>query len=1115
MNNPEKSTSKEETGGKKTLAEKIASLTPAQRAVYERKLRGLQKKETKPQIPRLEGSGPWPVTTDQSALWFIQQLEPSTSAYNIGNGFRVKGNLDPALLERCFNLVVQRHEILRSVFKNIDGRPYQVVADLRVSIPVVDVSHEPDPLLAARAAATRLIKEPLDLEKGPPVRLPLVRIAPDDHIFIAVLHHIVTDWWSYYIFYSELSAAYDCLSRGRPVTLPELPIQYADWAAWRLRWENTEAFKAQQDYWLQQVQGVPNVLELPADHSRPPLQSNNGARRTSAVPPEIVPALHEMNRRAGTSSFMTLLAVIDVFLWRYTGEERFLVGTPASADRDTEETARLIGYMLNTLVLRADLSGNPTFLQLLQRIRPTCMGAFANKEYPFRHLVERLKLERDMSRMPLYQVEYLYVSSESPVHPIHDPEGQKLKLPGFETSDFIMERNTSPIDLQITFWESIDSLKLMLEYNTDIFEPATIDRMSEHLIELLRRVLTEPERPLALVPMLSAVEHSQILRLSHGAALSAPPANFFDLFEARVAAAPNDVAVVCGERSLRYCELNERSNRLAHHILSRRSGPEDVIGVCIERSLEMLCAMIAILKSGAAYLPLDPQYPEARLAQMISDSDPIFVLTAKASRSVLPSHIETVTLDDPEVMAALENAPSHNLGISPLPNHAAYVIYTSGSTGAPNGVVVEHREFSAFLQAMNAEIAFNSSHTHLAVTTIGFDISIPELLLPLCRGARVVIASREDVRDPARLCALVLSSHANSMQATPGHWAGLLQEDRGCLNSVRVLCGGDALPRALAKSLSQNAESGLCNLYGPTETTVWAAVHRVDHLDLTGESPSVVAIGRPLAGYEMYVLDACLQPCPPGVAGDLYIAGTGPARGYLRRPALTAEKFIPNPFSGTGTRMYRTGDLARWRNRGTLEFLGRADRQVKIRGFRIEPGEIEAALQSEPGVAQATVMVREDLPVGRCLAAYLVPESGANPDAESLRRSLARRLPDYMLPTAFVTLKALPLMPNGKIDRHSLPAPDLRPGGYVAPRTPEEEALCAVFADILSLNRVGVHDNFFTLGGHSLTSTRLVSEIRSLLGVDLPLRAVFEAPTVKQLATRLKEGEKESAAQIR
>lgn len=1113
MSIQEKSAPAPASTGKKSLAERIASLTPEQRALYERKRRELQKEE-KPRIPRLSGAGPWPATTDQSALWFIQQLEPSTSAYNIGNGFRVKGNLDPVLLERCLNIVAERHEILRSVFKEIDGRPYQIVTDMKLTVPVTDVSHEPDPVAAAHAAVTRLIREPFDLEKGPPLRLPLVRIAEDDHVFVGVLHHIVTDWWSYYIFYNELFGIYHALEQRRPIPFRELPIQYADWAAWRDQWEKTPAFEEQENYWLRQVQGATYVLEVPADRLRPPVQTHSGARQAFDIPSEIGPRLRAMNRRAGTSSFMTLLAALDVFLWRYSGEEQFLVGTPVSADRDSPETANLIGYMLNTLVLRADLSGNPTFFELLERVRTTCIGAFANKEYPFRHLVDRLKLERDMSRMPLYQVEYLYISTESPLQQNHGTYGEKLELPGFEMTDFGIDRKTSPVDLQITLGESLEGLNLMFEYNTDIFGPETVLRLGQHLIGLLDGLLREPERPIATIPLLADSERNLIDGLNPRAR-NFPVHNLIDLFAAQVARTPQETAVIFEGKALTYSELNRQSNRLACYLQKAGIGPGSLVGICVDRSIEMLVAMLAVLKAGAAWLPLDPEYPEARLAYMLSDAEPAAVLTTESLRSHLPQDAKLFVLDSRELQAVLRSQSADNISISLLPCHPAYVIYTSGSTGKPKGVVIEHRALSAFLHAMSAEIAFNSGDANLAVTTIGFDISILELFLPLCHGARVVIASREDARDPARLCRLIRSSNVNSMQATPSHWNAVLQQDPDCLHGVRILSGGEALPRELAELLHRISNGGIWNVYGPTEATIWASTHKVDSSDFTEQSAPIVTIGRPLPNYRMYVLDSCLEPRPVGVSGDLYIAGEALARGYLNRPALTAERFVADPFSDSAQRMYRTGDLAQWRAGGTLEFLGRADQQIKLRGFRIELGEIEAALKSDPAIAQAAVIVREDLPGNKQLVAYLVPANGNLPDDDGLRRNLSERLPDYMVPSAFVSLDALPLTPNGKIDRRALPAPERKTQSSRGPRTPEEEILCAVFADVLGLERVGVDDNFFTLGGHSLLATRLVSQIRATAGVDLPLRALFEAPTVAQLAPHLQRAEKARTPLVR
>lgn len=1096
-----------ENTGKKTLAERIAGLSPEQRAVYELKRRELQKKAARPRIPRLEGSGPWPASTDQTALWFIQQLEPTTSAYNIGNGFRVKGNLDVALFERCLNVVAQRHQILRTIFKTIDGKPFQFVTDMKLTAPVIDVRSEPDPEAAAHNVVTRLIREPFDLEKGPLARVPLVRIADNDYVMVGVLHHIVTDWWSYYVFYSELMGLYHAFSHGLPNPLSDLPIQYADWAAWRDQWEQTEDFRAKENYWLATLRGVPHVLEVPADRPRPAVQSHGGARSPFDVPHDILRRLRAMNRKAGTSSFMTLLAALNVFLWRYTGQEDFVVGTPVSADRDSEETVNLIGYMLNTLVLRADLSGNPSFLDVLDRVRNICLGAFANKEYPFRHLVDRLKVERDMSRMPLYQVEYLYISTESPMQQNPGlPEG-KIALPGFEFTVFGIDRKTSPVDLQITFGESQDQLSLMFEYNTDIFEAATIDRLANHLISLLGMALSEPERPIATLPLLNPEERRHVIEDFNPQGGLKNGSDITELFEAQVARTPGALALTFAEESLSFAELNQRANRLARYLVAHGVGPETLVAICMDRSAEMLTAMLAILKAGGAYLPLDPSFPQERIAYMLADSGPLAVITTRALALHLPQTLKQIHLDAADVALGVQQHAESNIRQAernqPLsPAHPAYVIYTSGSTGKPKGVMVLRGALSAFLDGIREQICFEPGQAHLAITTIGFDISILELFLPLCYGARVVLASRDEAREPSRLCRLIASSGADSMQATPSHWEMILREDPVCLRDLRILSGGEALPRQLAHDLLRATSREVYNLYGPTEATIWSNVHQLTEADVSGEAPAVVTIGKPLFGYRLYVLDHCLEPRPAGVVGDLYIAGEGLARGYLKRPGLTAERFVADPFAAQAC-MYRTGDLAQWRHDGTLEFLGRGDQQIKLRGFRIELGEIESVLKSQPGIAHAAVIVREDGASGKELVAYLVPSGEQLPDSSTLRRDLSARLPDYMVPSAFVSLPALPLTPNGKLDRRALPAPERQRESYRAPRTPEEDMLCGIFADVLSLDRVGVDDNFFSLGGHSLTATRLVSQIRATTEIDVPLKLLFEAPSVAQLAPHL------------
>ncbi|HZU33902.1 MAG TPA: amino acid adenylation domain-containing protein, partial [Candidatus Angelobacter sp.] len=945
-------------------------------------------------------------------------------------------------------------------------------------------------------------------EKGPLVRVPLVRIHDDDYVMVGVLHHIVTDWWSYYVFYSELLGLYHAFSQGLPNPLSELPIQYADWAAWRDQWEQTEDFRTKEKYWLEKLQGVPHVLEIPADRPRPSVQSHGGARLAFDVPLDTLRRLRVMNRQAGTSSFMTLLAALNVFLWRYTGQEDFVVGTPVSADRDSAETSNLIGYMLNTLVLRADLSGNPDFLEVLKRVRDTSLGAFANKEYPFRHLVDRLKVERDMSRMPLYQVEYLYISTESPMQQTPGMQGE-IGLPGFEFTVFGIDRKTSPVDLQITFGESPDVLSLMFEYNTDIFEAATVNRLAHNLMSLLHTVLSEPDRPIASIPLLNQEERQHALEDFNPQPRLTEWSDITELFEAQVARTPVATALTYGEQSHTFAELNEQANRLARYLMAQGAGPEKVVAICMDRSAEMLTAMLAVLKSGAAYLPLDPSFPEDRLAYMLADAAPLAVVTTQGLAQRLPQTLKQIHLDDSTVLAELREMAESNISSmdrrhSLAPSHPAYLIYTSGSTGKPKGVMVSRAALSVFLAGVSEHVSFHAGASHLALTTISFDISIMELFLPLCRGTRVVLASKEEARDAAKLCRLIISSGADSMQATPSHWEMVLREDPACLRNLKILSGGEALSRPLARELFHATTRGVFNLYGPTEATVWSNIHKLSAADVSETASAIVTIGKPLPGYRLYVLDHCLEPRPAGIAGDLYIAGEALARGYLDRPALTAERFLADPFAGAGVRMYRTGDVARWHENGTLEFLGRGDQQIKLRGFRIELGEIEAALKSIPEITHAAVIVREDGVSGKQLVAYLVSSSKEPVDTAKLRSNLALRLPDYMVPTAFVFLPALPLTPNGKLDRRALPAPERQLESYRAPRTPDEEMLCGIFADVLSLDRIGIDDNFFSLGGHSLTATRLVSQIRATLEVDLPLKLLFEAPSVGQLAPHLR-----------
>jgi amino acid adenylation domain-containing protein len=1091
---------------KRTLAARIAALSPEQRALYLDRCRKLGKKSQESAIPRRKGLGPWPASTDQTALWFIQQLQPETAAYNIGNGFRLKGDLEVPLLERCLNDVVSRHEILRTTFKAIDGRPFQVIAPtLKLVIPVTDLRGTSDPESAAHAAVAQWIIRPFDLEKGPLVRLPVVRIDDNEYVVVAVLHHTVTDWWSYHLLYGELFGLYQAFVEGQAMPMPELPIQYADWAVWRNHWQQSDAFRVQEAYWLQQLREAPTILELPADRPRPPIQSYHGKREFFMISPELAHRLRAINQRAATTSFMTLLASVNAFLSRYTGQKDFLIGTPVSADRDREETSHLIGYLLNTLVLRANLAGNPNFLQLLERTRTTCIDAFAHKDFPFRDLVDRLRPERDLSRMPLYQVEYIWISEDSPL------KRRPFDLPGFEISAFQIDRMTSPVDLQVAFTEASHHLKLTIEYNTDIFYAQTICRMGAQLISFLEVLFDRPEGPIASLPLLAWDERHRVLEDFNPMPRSLPKMILPELFETQVTRNPGGTAVSFAGESLCYAELNARANRLAHYLLGLGVGPEVLVGIALQRSVELIVALLAVLKAGGAYMPLDPDYPGARLAQMLADAAPALVLSSEALRTRLPQDVEVSSLDGPKHQAALAHAPTYNPSATEratriLPHHSAYVIYTSGSTGIPKGVVVEHQALSAFLAAMRLHLSLGPGDRHLAVTTIGFDISILELFLPLSNGAEVVLATTDETRDPVRLSAFLRTRQVNSLQATPCHWDLLIQQDPGCLQNICILAGGETLSRELARALHEQG-SRVYNLYGPTEATIWASAHALTDLDVAEEAPGVVSIGRPLASHRIYLLDHRLELVTIGMTGELYVAGAGLARGYLRRPALTAERFLPDPHAMLpGMRMYRTGDLARWRSDGTLQFLGRADHQVKVRGFRIELGEVETWLARAPGVQACAVMAWGEAARDRHLAAYVVPtDPQVPPTASALQRFLRQHLPDFMAPAAFVWLAQLPLGPTGKLDRRALPAPEARkqpPLGETSPlpRSETERCIAAVWREVLGLERAGIHDSFFELGGNSLLLLPVQWRLQRLFNRRIPMLTLFRHPTIALLA---------------
>ncbi|HEV2735390.1 MAG TPA: amino acid adenylation domain-containing protein, partial [Longimicrobiaceae bacterium] len=1024
--------------------------------------------EAPPLVPVPRDDAPLPLSFAQQRLWFLDRMEPGSPAYNMPAALRLRGAPDVAALRRSLDALARRHETLRTTFAERDGEPVQVVHPAsRVPLPVVD--------LGARGAVERLAREealrPFDLAAGPLLRALLLRLGAEEWALLFTVHHIVSDGWSTGVIVREVSELYSAFTEGRQASLPALPVQYADYAAWQRAVLAGEALEAQLAWWRDRLAGAPPLLELPTDHARARTRGERGAARPFRLAEETVAGLRALSRREGATLFMTLLGAFQALLGRWSGAEDVSVGTPA-AGRSRVETEGLVGFFVNTLVLRADLGGEPGFRELLGRVREATLGAYGHQDVPFERLVEELAPERSLGHTPLFQVMFTHLNTERSV----------LRMGPLEAEAMGAGAAVARFDLNLTVVEGEGELGGSLVYAADLFEDATAQRLLEHFGRLLEGIVAAPETPVSRIGLLSEGERRQLLVEWNDTRRDYPRhVPVHALFAAQAARTPRAVALRFEGETLTYAELEARSNRLARHLRGLGVEPGARVAVSLERGPALVAALLGVLKAGGAYVPLDPAYPAERTAYMLEDSGAPFAVAGEGFRfpGVRVVRVEDAGAEDP---AALEPAGT--------PESLAYVLYTSGSTGRPKGVMVPHRALANFLASMRREPGIAAEDVLLALTTVSFDIAGLELFLPLVCGARVELCGRETASDAARLREALAESGASVVQATPATWRMLLESGWEGTAGLKALCGGEELPRDLAAQLLPRVAQ-LWNLYGPTETTVWSTAVRVE------SAAGTVPIGRPIANTRVYLLDGALGPVPRGAGGELYLAGDGVALGYLGRAELTAERFLPEVSGGeAGARMYRTGDLARWRADGVLEYLGRADRQVKVRGFRIEPGEVEAALERHPAVRQAAVVARDGALVG-----YVV---GA-PAAGELREHLRASLPEYMVPSLFVALDALPLTPNGKVDRGALPAPE-RTGDaqeYVAPRTPAEEVLAGIFAEVLGVERVGAHDGFFDLGGHSLIATRVVSRIRGVLGVELPLRAVFEAPTVAALAGRV------------
>jgi amino acid adenylation domain-containing protein len=1056
-------------------------------------------------LHRRRGQGALRASSAQRRLWFLDRMSPGRPEYNIGIGVRIKGALDPGLLRRSLDMLVARHESLRMRFvEGADGPLVEVLPAAPASCEVLDLVDRPaqSRVPEMNALLGRFLRAGFDLAAGRLARFALVRLAPTEHVLVVVMHHAVSDGWSLGVALKEIFRAYGALAEGREPALPELPMQFPDYADWehsRLEGGHTAR---QLEYWKRQLAGAPPLLDLPLDRPRPRMQSFRGMHVRRRFDTALLEQLRSVSRREDVTLFMTLLGAWQMLMGRYSGQQDVVLGSPV-ANRGVPALEGMIGCLVNNVVLRGDLSGSPTVAEYLQRVKRATLDAFDNGEVPFDTLVEALNPERNLSHAPVFQVLFGFQSAPGGTAP---PEGLELQV--LEADWAEVGTHSSRFDLTVDLIELDGSLEVGYEYATDLFDEATIARMHGHFEALLRAIVADTARRIDDLPLLGRDEERQVLEIWNDTSLEHDRGRCIHrLLEAAARAHPEAPAVTDASATLTYAQLEAAANRLAHLLLERGIGRGALVGVCLERTVDMVVALAGVLKAGAAYLPLDPAHPAERLAYVLQDAGAACVVTLDGFRGELAgSGAPLLALDAlrSELMRQLATNPD----VASAPSDLAYVIYTSGSTGRPKGVEVEHRNVVSFLDAMRREPGLGPQDVVLATTTLSFDIAGLEIWLPLSVGARVVVASRMDALDGRRLAQLLETYGVTMLQATPPTWRLLLDCGWSGRRELKALCGGEALPADLASALSGRVGE-LWNLYGPTETTIWSTAHRV------GDPSRGIPIGRPIANTRAYVLEPSGHPAPIGVPGELCIAGEGVARGYRGRPELTAERFVtitlPN---GRTERVYRTGDIARLRADGELEYVGRRDSQVKVRGHRIELGEIEAVLAQHEPVKECVVAVREDSPGDQRLVAYVVTGAGTQLDVEAAREALRRRLPEYMVPGLFMTLESLPLTPNGKMDRRALPRPraaEAREPASEVLMTPLQRRVAAIWCDVLGVERVGLHENFFDLGGHSLLLVRLQTRLQREFGRELALIELFQSTTVSAQAARLSGGEASDA----
>ncbi|MBN3892533.1 MAG: amino acid adenylation domain-containing protein [Nostoc sp. JL31] len=1051
----------------------------------------------------------FPTSFAQQRLWFLDQLAPGNPFYNVSTALHLTGSLNFTALKQTFNEIVRRHETLRTRFVMVEQQPVQAIApSLSIPLPLIDLRNFDSPERDTRVQqiVTQEAQHPFNLTTGPLLRVKLLQLDEAEYLLLLNLHHIVADGWSIGVLIKELGVLYKALAGDKPclttsysvsTLLPELPIQYADFAQWQREWlqgvaaNGTSPLQSQLVYWQKQLNGI-SVLNLPTDRLRPAVPSYRGAKQFLELPHSLTQALEALSAQEGVTLFMTMLAAFQTLLYRYTQQEDIAVGSPI-ANRNRSELEGLIGFFVNSLVLRTDFSAKATFRELLKRVREITLEAYSHQDLPFEKLVEELHPERDLSYHPFFQV--VFSLQNTPI--------ETLELSGLTLSLFDFDSKTAKLDLEFHLWQDLESLKGQMVYSTDLFDDKTITRMLGHFQTLLKSIVANPEQRISDLSLLTVQERQELLIDWNDTKRDYPENKcFHQLFEAQVQETPDANALVFDDEQLSYKELNIRSNQLAHYLKKLGVVPDVLVGIYVERSPEAIVALLGILKAGGAYLPLDPSLPQERLNFMLEDAQVSILLT---HRSLAPlkkggwGDILSIVYIDKDWATITQQSQENPTSCVTFDNRA-YVIYTSGSTGKPKGVLLQHQGLSNLAASQIEVFNIQPINRILQFASLSFDASIFEIVMALQTGATLYLANKESLLPGQPLLKLLREKAITHITLPPAVLAVLATESLPALQTI--ICAGESCTDDIVKRW-WNSQRRFFNAYGPTEATVWSTVAEISHII---EKPP---IGRPIPNTQIYILDKHLQPLPIGITGELYIAGEGLAQGYLNCPELTTEKFVPNPFNDKkGARLYKTGDLARYRPDGNIEFLGRIDNQVKIRGFRIELSEIETVLSKHQSVQKAVVIVKENISGNKYLVAYIVLNVEMQNFSSLLRKFLKEKLPEYMLPKAFVMLDSLPLTASGKVDRLALteldsPASGLIDKTFIAPRTSTESTLAKIWAEVLNIERVGIYDNFFDLGGDSLLTVRLMKQIHKHFERELPLSSLFLNPTIESLATSL------------